>query len=92
MAINKDKLPRREEKAWWSSGLRLFGLMTAWIVAPIIGAIYLGHYLDERYGTEPWLFLSCVGVAFILSNVGIVREGLRALREIKEIDQKSEQK
>lgn len=92
MAINKDKLPTKVEKAWWSSGLRLFGLMTAWIVVPIIGAIYLGHFLDERYDSKPWLFLSCVFVAFLISNVGIVREGLRAMREIGELDKKSEQK
>ncbi len=45
--------------------------------------VFVGKWLDRKYGTEPWLFLLSVGVAFILSMFGIVRDALKAMKDIE---------
>ena len=83
---------------WWQPGLVLFGRLSGWIGGPIIFAIFLGKWLDNKYGTEPKLFLLCVGVAFIVSTYGIVRDSMEAMKKItddaqraKELKNKSEE-
>jgi len=48
--------------------------MSGWIVGPVVLGIFLGKWLDRRYDTEPWLFLGCVGLAFAISIVGLVKD------------------
>ncbi len=74
---------KESEKLWWQPGVTLALEISGWIAGPIILAIFLGRWLDKKYGTEPWLFLSCVAVAFIISNIGIVRETLKAMKQIE---------
>ena len=74
---------------WWQPGLVLFGRLSGWIAGPVIIAVFLGKWLDQRYGTEPWLFLIAVGVAFLLSSFGIVRD---SIKEIKRIEEESKKK
>jgi F0F1-type ATP synthase assembly protein I len=69
---------------WWQPSLVLFGKLSGWIAGPVIAAIFLGKWLDKKYGTEPWLFLATVGIAFILSSIGIVRDSLREMKRIEE--------
>lgn len=39
------------------------------MLTPIIGGVYIGNFLDDRFGTSPWILLSCivlgVGTAFM---------------------------
>lgn len=84
---------------WWQPSLVLFGKLSGWIAGPVIIGVFLGKWLDEKYSTEPWLFLSSVGVAFIVSSFGIVRDSLREIKRIerevkkmKEDKEKSENK
>ena len=74
---------------WWQPGLILFFRMSGWIAGPIIIAIFIGKYLDKKYNTEPWLFLLSVGVAFVLSTVGIVRDAMQAMKDIEKQDTKN---
>ncbi len=60
------------EKPWWQPGLEVFAEITGWIAAPIIIALYLGRWLDEKNNSEPLYYLSLTGVAFVVSCVGIV--------------------
>lgn len=80
---NKPRAP------WWQPGLLLFGKLSGWIAGPIIIAVFLGKWLDNKYGTEPWLFLITVGLAFVLSSFGIVKD---ALKEMKRIEEESKKK
>ena len=80
--MNKEE--DKNEAPWWQPSLVLFGKLSGWIAGPIIAAIFLGKWLDKKYGTEPWLFLATVGVAFILSSIGIVRDSLREMKRIEE--------
>lgn len=46
------------------------GLISA-IAVTLVGAIYVGHWLDERWGTRPWLTIAglCVGTAGVAFEV-----------------------
>lgn len=68
----------------------LFGRLSGWIAGPILIALFVGKWLDKRYNSEPWLFLLCVGMAFILSSVGIVREAKVMMNKIVEDENKSQ--
>ena len=61
----------------------LFTKLSGWILGPVILGVILGKWLDRKYGTEPWLFLVTVGLAFFLSMFGIVRDSLREMKRIE---------
>lgn len=68
---------------------RVIGLlvnMTAWIVGPVLAGIFIGKFLDQKFNTEPWLFLASVGVCFLVSMFGLIKN---ALREFKRIERES---
>ena len=74
---------------WWKEGVAVFGEVTGWIVVPIIGALYLGQYLDERQGTGNLYFLSLTLAAFIISSIGI---GIVGVKYIKRVEKESQSK
>ncbi len=61
------------DKKWWQPALEIFAQVTGWIAGPIIIALFLGKYLDNRYQTKPWFFLGLVVLAFLITCFGIVR-------------------
>lgn len=73
---------------WWQPGLILFTRLSGWIGGPVIIALFIGKWLDRKYGTDPILFLVCVGLAFFVSSYGIVKDSLAAMKQIeKEADE-----
>lgn len=72
----------RDEKYWWSAGLALFGRLSAWIIGPILLAIWVGKKLDDKFESEPWLFLLSVGFAFVISISAMVKIGLKEFGKI----------
>lgn len=72
--------------------MKLFGELTGWIAGPIIIALFTGRWLDNKYQTEPWLFLACIGLAFLISNIGIVKKTLRYIKEIEEEERNKKNK
>jgi F0F1-type ATP synthase assembly protein I len=95
----EDKKPVREKSGeeeggemrapWWQPGLVLFTKLSSWIAVPVVIAVFLGEWLDKKFGTAPWLFLATVGAAFFLSIFGIVKD---SLREMKRIEKETEEK
>ena len=80
----------RPQIPWWQPGMILFARLSGWIGVPVIIGVFVGKWLDKKYHSEPWLFLLSVGVAFIFSTYGIVRDSLREMRRIeREESQKS---
>lgn len=75
---------KKDEKiqSWWQPGLVLFAKTSGWIGVPIIVALFVGRWLDRKYGTDPWLFLSTIGVAFLISSFGIMMESIKVMKNI----------
>lgn len=72
---------------------KIIGLLfntTAWIVAPVLFGIFVGKYLDEKFQTEPWLFLMSIGVCFTISMFGLIQMALKEFKKIEEGSQKNE--
>lgn len=77
------------QEPWWQPGLVLFAKLSGWIAGPILLGVFVGRWLDRKYGTDPWLFLASIGIAFLFSTIGIVRE---SLKEMKKIEREEEEK
>jgi len=72
--------------------LRLLSNITAWIVGPVLVGVFLGKWLDQKFNTDPWLFLASVGFCFLVSIFGLVKSALREFKKIEEDYQKDEKK
>ena len=59
---------------WWRGGVKLAIELSGWLVAPLLAAYLVGKWLDDSYGTTPWLFLGCTAVAFVITSLGIFFE------------------
>jgi F0F1-type ATP synthase assembly protein I len=77
---------------WWQPGLVLFARLSGWIAVPVIIGVFIGKALDKKYNTEPWLFLISVGVAFILSMFGIVKDAMQAMKKIEKEEESKKSK
>lgn len=56
-----------------------FGLI---IAIPLVGAVYLGRWLDSRYGTKHYI-LVCLFAALFISSVGIYKQIIKLSKQIK---------
>ncbi|MEA2065367.1 MAG: AtpZ/AtpI family protein [Patescibacteria group bacterium] len=81
-----------EKNNWWQPGIKLFLKLSVWIAVPIISAIFLGKWLDDKYNTEPWLFLLSVFIAFIISNVGIVYNAVITMKNLDNLSKNKNKK
>ena len=68
----------------WQPAVLLFFKMSGWIAFPVVVSLLLGKWLDRRFGTEPVLFLSLTGIAFIISIFGIVKESKKTMIFLEE--------
>ena len=73
----------KQHNAWWMDPMKVFIKTSAWVAVPIIGALFLGRYLDDRFATAPWIFLGLTALAFVCSCYGIIRETLAYMRDIE---------
>ncbi|HLD27846.1 MAG TPA: AtpZ/AtpI family protein [Patescibacteria group bacterium] len=90
-----DKDKKEVKGAWWQPAVSICVQITGWIAAPIIIALFLGKWLDEKYGTQPWFFLGLMLAAFIITSVGIARVSISYIKKIEQEakrSQKSENK
>lgn len=71
-----------EKNNWWQPGVELFLKLSGWVAAPVIVAVFLGKWLDEKYNTDPWLFLLFIFIAFIISNIGIAYNAIRSINDL----------
>lgn len=74
--------PKRD----WAKGLNLAFRMSAWLIVPIVGASVIGNWLDEKYQSEPLLFLVSTGVAFIITCIGLTIEVRKHFKQIEKED------
>ncbi len=66
------------------SFIRLFGEYTALVLdiaaPPLVGGV-AGYWLDERFGTRPWILVSGVGLGFIAAVINTIRLAQKLDRE-----------
>ncbi len=72
---------------WWQPGLLLFARVSSWIVIPVIAAMFLGQWLEQRYDWQPWGYFATVGVAFVISMIGLIREVITEMRRLDREEQ-----
>ncbi|MDO8668205.1 MAG: AtpZ/AtpI family protein [bacterium] len=81
--LENNKKANGLEAAWWQPAIIMFLRLSVWIAAPIIIALYLGKWLDKKFDMAPWLFLSCIGLAFIISIFGLVKNTTEELKKLE---------
>jgi F0F1-type ATP synthase assembly protein I len=67
----------------WQKGLALFFELSGWLVGPLIIALFLGKWLDQKYQTDPWWFLTTTGIAFGFTIIGLVLETKKYLKSLE---------
>ena len=72
-------MPKNE----WVKPVELAFRMSAWLVGPIIFALLVGNWLDEKYHSQPKMFLIATGVAFAITCFGLVREVKEYFKKIE---------
>lgn len=76
-------MDKNNKNYWWQLGLKIFAESAGWIAAPIIGALYLGSWLDSRYNTGQLFFLGITILAFVISSIGIGMTGVKYMKLIE---------
>lgn len=80
-----DEIEKKEKPKsnWWAEPLFIFLHMSGWIAGPLIIAIFIGKGLDKKYDSEPWGFLSLIGIAFLVSMFGIIKKAMEEMKKLK---------
>ncbi len=82
--LDKNNNPKNSENFWLKPVLSSLGKLTGLVVVPVLLAVVVGKWLDERFGTEPWLFLLIIGVSFIFTMIALTRHTLNEFKKIEE--------
>ena len=72
-----------EGQAWWQPAVAVFARLSGWLLAPLIIGTTLGKWLDRKYDTAPWLFLATIGVAFVVSMFGLIKNTMEEFKKIE---------
>lgn len=78
----KQEIEERK-KAWWRESIVFFTRISGFIALPLIGALFLGKYLDRRFESAPWCFIALTAIAFLISSLAIVKEGSLYMRKLE---------
>jgi F0F1-type ATP synthase assembly protein I len=76
------------QQPWWKPGVIIFARVSASVAIPVILALFIGKYLDTRYGTAPWIFLGLTAIAFLISLVLIWKNVSRYMDTLAEEKEK----
>ena len=87
----KNNISEKEKKqAWWLGPAVMFINLSGWIIIPVLGGLLAGRWLDNKFNTRPWLFLICIGIAFIISISGLIKNTIKEYNKIiKDVDKKN---
>ena len=80
MENNEKKVPM-----WNSEYIKVFTNISSWIIGPVLVSLFVGKYLDSKFGTEPWILGVSLAVSFTVSMIAIVKI---ASKYSKEVDKK----
>lgn len=82
----KNDNKNKANNEWLRQGMMMFAESTGWVAFPVIGALFLGQWLDEKQNTGQLYFLSITALAFILSSVGIGMTGVKYMKIIEKAE------
>ena len=82
--LQKNDQEKNGRAAWWQPAIIMFLRLSAWIAAPVIIALFLGKWLDQKFNTAPWLFLALTSLAFLVSMGGLIKNTLEEYRKIEQ--------
>jgi len=71
----------------WGLALKDMVNVSGWIAFPVIIGLYLGKWLDDKFGTSPWLFFITIGLSFAVSLYGLT---INALKEFKQVEKEAQ--
>ncbi len=74
---------KKNDKNYWVEPLKMFFRLSAWIVFPVLLGVLLGKWLDNRYNSSPKWFLIVVGLSFVISMAGLVKDALKEYKNIE---------
>lgn len=77
---------------WWKPALELFLDVSFWIAGPLVLALILGKWLDQKFGTKPLLLLASLAVSFIFSNILLLKKGKKAIQEFENESKEKDQR
>jgi hypothetical protein len=86
MSLHLNDNKNRSKNEYLSLALTIFAETTGWIAFPVIGALFLGQWLDEKQGTGQLYFFSITALAFVISSVGIGLTGVKYMKRIEAAD------
>jgi len=72
----------------------VFGILVVGFIGPVIIAVLLGEWLQNKYDIEDWVYLAIISLAFLASVYGLIMEGKKAVKNMEsmEIKEKEENK
>lgn len=91
MYMKKGQHQKKSNPILTDMGLALFFKLNIWIVAPVLGSILLGKWLDQRMDTESKFTVILIGIAFVFSMIGLIVESRKAIREIDGLGKKRDE-
>lgn len=57
--------------------------ISGWIAFPVIVGLFLGQWLDNKFGTAPWLLLATLAFSFVVSMFGMVATSVKEFTAIE---------
>lgn len=83
-------MDKDSQQVWWHPAINIFAQISGLLVGPIVIALMLGRYLDEKFATEPWFFLGLTTIAFIISITALIKIGKNYIEKIEREQKKKE--
>ena len=66
--MEEQKLPSKSDRPYYLFALKIVGNFGVAIAVPVVLFALLGQYLDEKFGTDPWLLILGFVLAALISG------------------------
>jgi hypothetical protein len=86
--------PKKSDKnVWLNDSMLIFARFSSWVAGPVFLGIILGKWLETKFPANgQFIFLACIGTAFLISMFGLVMEANKEYRRIAGEDKEKQKK